>query len=264
MKIFPAFPKPAATLILLRDGSEGLETLMLLRDPKAYFAPGALVFPGGRLDEGDRAKILRDYSDGASDLDDDMFSFYMAAIREAFEECGILLGRSVGERDLISRDRLKYLQPYRNLLNRGEISLGEFLKSEKIILACDRLTPFARWITPEKLPVRYDTFFFLAKAPVDHPGLHDGYESVDSFWITPKKLVEKSDAGKYFLMFPTRTNAVKLGESNNTEDAIAVARSSDIITVMPVVEKRKTGTYVVIPQKAGYRVTEGLLAVPLK
>ncbi|HBN27333.1 MAG TPA: NUDIX hydrolase [Desulfobacteraceae bacterium] len=262
MKTPPAFPKPAATLIFLRDGSDGLETFMLLRDPKAYFAPGALVFPGGRLDEGDRSKVLRDYSDGASDLADDRFSLYMTAIREAFEECGILLARPVGERDIISQDRLKSLQPYRDLLNRGKISFGEFLKSEKIILACDRLTPFAHWITPEKLPVRYDTFFFLAKAPLGHPGLHDGYESVDSFWTTPKKLIEKSDAGKYFLMFPTRTNAAKLGESNNVKDAIAAARSSDIITVMPVVEKRKTGTYVVIPQKAGYTVTEGLLAVP--
>ena len=262
MKIPPTFPKPAATLIFLRDGSEGLETFMLLRDPGAYFAPGALVFPGGRLDEGDRLKILRDYSDGASDLGDDKFSLYMAAIREAFEECGILLARPAGERDIISRDRLKSLQPCRELLNRGEISLVEFLKSEKIILACDRLIPFAHWITPEKLPVRYDTFFFLAKAPVDHPGLHDGYESVDSFWVTPKKLIEKADSEKHFLMFPTRTNIIKLGENNNVADAIAAARSSDIVTVMPVVEKRKTGTYVVIPQKAGYAVTEGLLVVP--
>ena len=252
----PSSPRPSATVILLRDRPAGLEMFMVLRHPKTNFAPGALVFPGGGLEKNDSSEILRKYSDGADSLNDDELCLYIAAIRETFEECGILLARPMGKKDIISADRLETLQKYRDLINNKKITLSEFLKTENLSLACDKLIPFARWITPENLPVRFETLFFLSEAPADHFGRHDGSESIDSFWITPEMAINSSDAGKYFIMFPTRMNILKLGETDNVKKAIANAKTSTFVTVTPVIENRKNGTFLCIPENAGYLLTE--------
>ena len=161
---------------------------MVVRHHQIDFASGALVFPGGKVDAGDYD--VRNYCDGADSADDTAVAMMVGAIREAFEECGILLARERGSSALLPGERLSNLEHYRDPLNRGEISLIEFLEKEKLRLACDTLQHFAHWITPEMLPKRFDTHFYLAVAPSDHLAIHDGHESVDSVWISPDSAIK--------------------------------------------------------------------------
>lgn len=248
---------PAATILMLRDGEQGLEVFMVVRHHQIDFASGALVFPGGKVDQGDTK--VRDYCSGVDKLDDVALSLQVAAIREAFEECGILLARQVDEDRLISGERLQSLHHYRKLLNKGELSIREFLSSEGLLLACDLLNHFAHWITPAMMPKRFDTHFYLAVAPEDHLAVHDGYESVDSVWITPQQAILDAQAGRKTIIFPTRMNIEMLGLSNSVDDAIRAVEQRNIVTVLPWTEQRDDGTYLCIPAEAGYSVAEELM-----
>ena len=120
-----SIPFPSATILMLRDGPTGLETFMVVRHHQIDFASGALVFPGGKVDAGDYD--VRTYCDGIDSADDTAVAMMAGAIREAFEECGILLAREKGSDALVSGERLSTLEHYRDPLNRNEVSLIEFL-----------------------------------------------------------------------------------------------------------------------------------------
>ena len=253
-------PAPAATILMLRDGPEGLEVFMVVRHHQIDFASGALVFPGGKVDPGDA--VVRDHCDGADDLDERDLAMRVGAIREAFEECGILLARPRGDTTLVSGARLEALDAYRDKLHSGELSLADFLDQEQLTLALDTLTRFAHWITPEMMPKRFDTDFFVAAAPADHVALHDGHESVDSIWIRPDDALAGAVDGTYTVIFPTRLNIEMLAESKDVADAVAASVARRIVSVLPVTEKREDGNYIVIPADAGYRISEEKMAVP--
>ncbi len=245
---------PAATILLVRDGPSGLETFMVVRHHEIDFASGALVFPGGKVDDGDGA--VRDLCDGVDDADDLQVAMMAGAIREAFEECGVLLAREAGSGELVPGDRLAALDPARDALHRGELSLRRFLEGEELRLACDRLRHFAHWITPPVVPKRFDTHFYLASAPADHLAVHDGHESVDSVWISPADAVAAGRDGTYTIIFPTVRNLELLGRSGGVESAMAAAAGRSIVTVLPWVERRDDGNYLCIPPEAGYAVSE--------
>jgi len=250
-------PVPAATILMLRDGKQGLEVFMVVRHQQIDFASGALVFPGGKVDPGDTE--VRDYCSGAEGLDDVDLSLQVAAIREAYEECGILLAKQVDSDGLVSGEKLQSLDHYRKQLNKGELSLREFLSSEGLLLTCDLLHRFAHWITPEMMPKRFDTQFYLAIAPQDHLAIHDGYESVDSVWITPEQAILDAKEGRKTIIFPTRLNVEMLGQSSSVEQAIQAAQQRHIVTVLPWTEQRDDGTYLCIPTEAGYSVSAELM-----
>ena len=176
----------------------------------------------------------------------------MGAIREAFEESGILFARPRGSKTLISSSKLTELSHYRKALHSGEITFRDFLAKENLILACDELHQFAHWITPEMMPKRFDTQFFIARAP-DQAAKHDGNESVDSLWLTPQEALEGNSGGNYTIIFPTRANIERLGENDSAEKAIAASLKADIKVVLPRLEKREDGTYVVIDEDTGYK-----------
>lgn len=248
---------PAATILLLRDGTEGLEVFMVVRHHQIDFASGALVFPGGKVDKLDMAPGVRARADGMEGLDDWEFSMRVAAIREAFEESGVLLARSEQTGSLIDAGRLKKLEHYRDPLNRGEIGIADFLTREGLRLCGDALTPFAHWITPNMMPKRFDTRFYLASAPEDHLAVHDGSESVDSVWIRPQLALQEADAGTRTIIFPTRMNVEKVGRSPTVAQAIETARKTPVVTVEPQVTKNEKGEPVLrIPAEAGYSVTD--------
>ena len=247
-------PAPAATVSMLRDGDQGLETLMVVRHHEIDFASGALVFPGGRIDAQDSE--VSDCCEGVDGVDDSTVAFRVGAIREAFEESGVLLARPRGRTELVGGERLAELDKYREPLNSGEIGLRKFLESERLVLACDLLQHFAHWITPEMMPKRFDTHFYLAAAPRDHLAVHDGRESVDSVWISPQGALEGARSGKYTIVFPTRLNVEMLGRSSSVAQAMRMAQDRTIVRVMPWTEKREDGTYLCIPAEAGYSVTE--------
>ena len=130
----PAEAVPAATILLLRDGAEGLEVFMVVRHHQIDFASGALVFPGGKADPEDFEPALAPYLSGAAD-DDNLRGIQVAAIREAFEECGVLMARAEGADTLIDGERLEALEPYRDQLHKGTLSILEFLQRENLVLA---------------------------------------------------------------------------------------------------------------------------------
>jgi 8-oxo-dGTP pyrophosphatase MutT (NUDIX family) len=200
---------------MLRESSAGLQVFMVVRHHQIDFASGALVFPGGKADEADFADTLINHLDGADD-DPYMRGIQVAAIREAFEECGILLARAEGDSNLIDAERLASLADYRERLNNGDLSISEFVQTQKLRLACDQLVHYAHWVTPDMMPKRFDTHFYLALAPEDHLAVHDGYESVDSIWIDPAQALADAAVGTRTVIFPTlalsRLTCLKSGE----------------------------------------------------
>ncbi len=218
------------------------------------------MFPGGKVDDGDFK--VRDYCDGVAGADDTTVALMAGAIREAFEECGILLAREVGSEALVSGTRLESLEHYRDPLNSGEVALVDFLEKEQLRLACDKLQHFAHWITPEMLPKRFDTHFYLAVAPKDHLAIHDGHESVDSIWISPADAIKGNADDTYTIIFPTRVNVEMLGESASVDEAMQAAIERKIVSILPWPEQREDGNYICIPEDAGYKTTAEKMQQP--
>jgi 8-oxo-dGTP pyrophosphatase MutT (NUDIX family) len=244
----------------VRDGSSDLEVFVVERHHQIDFAGGATVFPGGKVEEWDQDPGLRERCAGAGGLDEAALGFRVAAIREAFEECGVLLARPKGSREMISMARLAdLLKRYRDDVRRHRVSLAQIARAEDLELACDLLVPFAHWITPEGMPKRFDTHFFLVAAPPDQFAAHDGTESVDSTWLSPRRALEEADAGRRQIIFPTRMNLAKLGRSHSVSEAIAAAKQAPIVTVLPRVERGAGGPILRIPAEAGYDIVEAPL-----
>jgi hypothetical protein len=126
----------------------------------------------------------------------------------------------------------------------------EFGEAENLEFAVDALAFYAHWITPEMMKRRFDTYFYMARAPEDHVGLHDGSESVDSVWITAKQALADADAKKRTVIFPTRMNIEKLAKRESVDDALA--HCGDVVTVVPFVEKEGDKSYLRIQTEAGY------------
>lgn len=251
----PPKPVPAATILMLRDGSAGLEVFMVVRHHQIDFASGALVFPGGKADAADFDDALLPRLTGAAE-DRDMRANQVAAIRESFEECGVLLARADGSDALIDGSRLASLESYRDRLHGGELTITQFLEQEKLTLACDLLTHFAHWVTPDMMPKRFDTHFFLAVAPADHLAIHDGHESVDSVWIKPADALAEAEAGTKTIIFPTLRNIEKLAQFDTCEAAIRATEITTPVMVLPWTERREDGNWLCIPPEAGYAISE--------
>ncbi|MEQ8514048.1 MAG: NUDIX domain-containing protein, partial [Chromatocurvus sp.] len=200
----PPTPEPAATLILLRSAGAGTEVLMQVRHSDIAFAGGALVFPGGKLEPQDDDAALGDVMDDTGSSDG-LRAARVAAIRETFEECGLMLAHEPGSRALAGGDRIRRLCAARQRLHRGEEHFVELLRRESLQLACSALVHFAHWVTPEFMPRRFDTHFFLAQAPTSQEDAHDGRESVESVWIRPEDAISAAANGRYRMLFPTRS-----------------------------------------------------------
>jgi 8-oxo-dGTP pyrophosphatase MutT (NUDIX family) len=243
---------PAATVLLLRDGSEGLEVFMVLRHEKIDSFAGALVFPGGKVDPRDRDPGLAAFSRGA-----DAGGFRVAAIREAFEECGVLLARDARTGAPVDAARLALLEArWRASLHAGACGVLEMACPEALELACDALQPFSHWITPKTQPRIFDTHFFLAEAPADHAALHDGGETTDSLWISPRRALAEQAQGLRRLVFPTLMNLRRLSAAGSVAEALALARDCRIVPVQPVPAKHPRGRLLRIPREAGYGCCE--------
>ncbi|HWE06473.1 MAG TPA: hypothetical protein VG274_07180 [Rhizomicrobium sp.] len=246
-------PVPAATMLLARDGGDGIEVFMVKRHHEMGFAAGALVFPGGKACREDSDASLAGRMGGASDWSPPMRAVAVAAIREAFEEAGVLLARDCRTGKIVAGERLAALDPYREKIEIGQTSLGEMLRIERLTLACDELVHFAHWITPKSMPKRFDTHFFLARAPTDHTGRHDGRESVDSLWARPEQAIAMRR--QWNIMFPTKLNLMKLAKTGTVAEALAAARATPPQTVEPWLEDGPDGKYFRIRDDAGYETT---------
>jgi 8-oxo-dGTP pyrophosphatase MutT (NUDIX family) len=248
-------PRPASTILLLRDGPDSeIEVFMMVRHYEIDFNSGALVFPGGSVDKGDQEIIQNpELHSGGDGLDASALSFRIAAIRETFEESGILLARARGSKALIDARRAGEIEAaHRTELCEGKTSFGKVLADSGILLALDQLVPYAHWITPEGVPKRFDTWFFLAAAPLEQVGAHDGKESTDSIWLSPREALAGGESGRFKLPFPTTRNLIRLGKQPRVKAALDDAGGRPIVTVMPVVTRVNGGRQLRIPLEAGY------------
>lgn len=199
-------PRPAATLILLRRGGahtdRGLEVLMVQRNPGARFMPGVWVFPGGAVDEGDRA--------GDAGVEADEAAHRVCARRELGEEAGVEIGVDA------------------------------------------ELLPWSRWITPEVVPVRFDTRFYIALAPPHAKPEADGEEVVDAIWTPPTEALERHRSGGFELAFPTITHLQALRGFATADEAIADARDRTVEPILPRVVGTREDFRVVLPGDPEY------------
>lgn len=250
---------PAATILLCNDRPDGIETFMVVRHHQIDFASGALVFPGGKVSSEDGIPEVEALCDGVQNIPEGHLTFMVAAIREAFEESGVLLARQNGSSGLIGPDALALLEHYRDPLAKGDQSLLEFLQAEKLRLALDTLTHYAHWVTPPNMPKRFDTQFYIADAPEGQVAMHDGSESVDSVWITAQQLLKEADEGKWTIIFPTRCNIELLATQSTIVDMKKWCTEHGIVTILPSVEKKEDGIHLQIPKESGYPTTETIM-----
>lgn len=246
----PNEAKAAATLVLLRETSAGVELFMVERAKTMGFAGGMMVFPGGKVDQADVALAQdAELAPGFAALDPVDGAARIAAIRETFEEAGVLLtdGGPVSEE---LRDH------WRARIVGHEESFADFLRTTGHRLDADALVPFAWWCPPLNLEKkRFDTRFYLARMPANETALHDGNESTRSHWITAAEALARADSGENLVIFPTRRNLERLAQHDSIEALIAAARAIPVQLVQPVVEERDGRLHLCIPEDAGYPVT---------
>ncbi|MDC1172451.1 NUDIX hydrolase [Alphaproteobacteria bacterium] len=253
----PVTPIPAATVISLRDTPTGMEVLMVQRTKKADFAGGALLFPGGKVDNSDYEVLKLDRCSLPNDVPDNQKALRVAGVREMFEEAGLLFVRDLGDTQVISKERAEVLKNiYRQDLLSQKITFHEIVEAEDLVVASDLLIPFAHWITPITGRKRFDTHFLVAQSPDGHIASHDGSETLDTVWIDPLTAITEAEEGKRRVVFPTRMNLKKVSESTTAESAIRLAKITPVVTVLPEVHDVDGGRHLKIPIEAGYGISE--------
>lgn len=222
--------------MVVRDGPSGLEVLMIERAKTMKFAPGAFVFPGGKVDRSDQQNWRwQGLTTGRGVMRD--FAYRVAALRELFEEAGILLT------DRQYSGRLAVAAPFATMLRQARVKLD-----------IAGMVPFAHWVTPEPMPRRFDTHFYLAPHNGDE-AMHDGNEAISFRWVSPRKVLNDWEEDKIPLMFPTRLNLMKLARASTVNEALRQARRTKVIRTLPVVDMSKEGVSISIDPATGYGVT---------
>lgn len=250
--IYPA--RDAATLVIFRDRpGQPAELLMMERAREMAFAGGALVFPGGTVDEDDAATAAR----FGGDLPADDAVTRVAAIRETLEESGLAMGFDhLPETALIHEMRGRLLE------GKG---FGALLAEYRIELDLEQLVPFARWRPNFNHNRNYDTRFYLARLPHgSHDAQVDATENVHLLWAGAADILARGTLGEFHLIFPTKRNLERLAQYPDFESAKAHARSIAIKTISPWFEEREDGKHLCIPDDLGYPVTSELAGKSLR
>jgi 8-oxo-dGTP pyrophosphatase MutT (NUDIX family) len=235
----------------------GLQIFMVRRHTGTAFMPGADVFPGGRVDEGDREAPNDSWCDGAAQaaahLDDvhesDAVAYHVAAVRELFEEAGILLARDrLGEFvRLDDADRQVRFRRHRHDVHSVARSLREVVESEGLRVALDALVPFAHWLTPPIDVRRFDTRFFVARMPSGQTPAHDDTETTHSAWVTPADALDRCRRGETSLPVPTWTALRELEAFATVDHVLAWAGGRQIHRREPQFVQRGTRKWLVLP-----------------
>jgi 8-oxo-dGTP pyrophosphatase MutT (NUDIX family) len=260
-------PRDAATVILLRDRTEGpYEVFLMQRHRDQAFMGGAYVFPGGRLDETDADPGHAAYLGGfcAAEArrllqepnlpEATALGLFVTAIRETFEEAGVLLARGASERpvDLVDPGAAERFSAYRLELHEGRLTLTDLARREGILYAPDLLIPYSHWITPETEPRRFDTRFFLAQLPEGQVAIHDRMELTESCWMTTASALADHEAGRIVLMPPTLKTIEELHAFSRVEPLFAAARSQRIYTIFPEAFRTADSFGVRLPHDSEY------------
>jgi len=261
-----AIPKKAATVILLSDKEpEGFDVLLLKRHEKSSFMGGNYVYPGGRVDHNDGSIESCSLSRGMTFQEarnilggmlspEESFAHWIAAIRELFEEAGVLLacdqkGKLLQLKDREEQERFLH---YRESLQNDKTSICEMAQKENLLLALDHLHYYAHWITPEARPERFDTCFFLARYPSGQEASHDQKETTAGVWITPRRALEENLKGNIILSPPTLKTLEDLSRFGSMDEVFGSLKTNDIRPILPVLTKVESGALLVFPWDPEY------------
>jgi 8-oxo-dGTP pyrophosphatase MutT (NUDIX family) len=259
--------KDAATVILIRPSKDGdWEIFLARRHQKQTFMAGAYVFPGGQLEETDNNPQLKNYIKTADVFDpcrllqdsslpgEKALGFFIAAIRETFEEAGILLGGKTTGNFVSFHDEkvLKRFNDYRYQLNASQITLAEIAQKEKISFFPDALIPYAHWITPEFEKKRFSTRFFLAKLPPNQTPVADAIELTESLWVTPQEALEMHREQKIILMPPTFKTIEELSAFRDIDELFSAAKTKIIYPILP----QLAGNILKLPHDPEYSIED--------
>jgi 8-oxo-dGTP pyrophosphatase MutT (NUDIX family) len=227
--------KPAATVLLVRDADAGgVEVFMLRRTFNAAFASGMFVFPGGKVDDVDGVDEIAELCDGLTDahassllgIANGGLAYWVACIRECFEEAGVLLARHETTGDVVRFDDDATAQRFeveRENIHDGSVALLDLCKREGLRLTTDDIHYVSHWITPMGEKRRFDTRFFIARAPQAQEPLHDDGETIESFWISPQEAIERAHERDLMLMPPTKANIEFLLPFKTADEVLVAA-----------------------------------------
>lgn len=248
----PAAARPAATVVLMRDGAEGVETLLLRRARTAGFVPGAYVFPGGRVDRADAEPDIVAHLDGLdaetaatrlelADGDPPALAYYLAALREAFEETGILVGRRPDGSGPATAAESPEVDAVRNGLMEDRIGFAEALERMGCRLDGGAVEYLAHWITPEPEPRRYDTRFFAARVREGAQAIVDAREMTDAVWLTPEAALRRNEERTLPMVFPTLHTLRDLRAFDDVDAVLSALSKRRIPAIMPRLVVTPTG-----------------------
>ena len=241
-------PKDSATVILVRQAQgKTLEVFLARRHVRQSFMAGAFVFPGGQLEAADADSALTKFISPKEDFhphlllqDKDLtgkmaLSFFVCAIRETFEETGVIFARTKSGHPIDFGNAIikSRFAAYRRSLNLGNITLPAIARQEELILMPELLIPYSHWITPEIVPKRFSTRFFLAQLPQSQIATTDSDELTSSLWVTPHDALQMYTAGKITLMPPTLKTIEEMAKFINLDELFAAARNCNIYRIMP-------------------------------
>jgi len=254
-------PRPATTVVVLRPTARRFEVCLVRRHDEVAFMGGAHVFPGGRLDDGDLLTDPSPLCDGLSSVarqlrdltPDQSVAHHVGAIRELFEEAGLLLARPVSG----IAPSASELAAQRTALMNGTTTIGPIARALDVRLSCQALTYFANWQTPESEAKRYDVRFFLARAPEARAATHDAHEATESLWVDPAEATARCRRGELLLAPPTWTTLRWLDRFATVDEALAWARAQRPTRVQPRLFEINGERMLALPGDDVYPAVEG-------
>ncbi len=268
MTVNPA--RPASTVILVREMPGGrvsgtIEVFLVKRRANSRFLGGAHVFPGGAVDVSDQGSGEQALADGIPDAIQNLpgldpreaIGYHIAAIRELFEEAGVLLAR--GPAGMLisfeSEENRRRFQRYRTVVQNGEATMAGILRDERLRFAITALRPYAHWVTPKFEGHRFDTRFFVAQLPPGQTATHDAVETVDSGWWTPRDALAAYARGDIDMAPPTIYTLEELTPFTTVNDVCAFAKTRPIVRIEPRIIPSEKGSFLVLPGDSLYPVS---------
>jgi 8-oxo-dGTP pyrophosphatase MutT (NUDIX family) len=240
--------RPAASMLFIRDGENGVEVFMVVRNRVVDFAANAMVFPGGKVTLADESLAASDT--GGAHLEPLHRSHAVAALRESFEEAGLLLALQA-DGTPVPESHVRRLDALRSPIDKGAHSFAEMLRCEGFTLHLEQVQRFAHIITPRAAPKRFDTHFYVAPCPPDQQPVADMSEIVECFWTSPTSALDQL-GDKYLLMRPTRLVLERLSRSATVAAAMRDAASFDPPAIEPTFEKRDGTRGLATPEVQGF------------
>ncbi|MDZ7781305.1 MAG: hypothetical protein U5R14_15430 [Gemmatimonadota bacterium] len=248
----PALPRPAATIVLMRDGGGGLEVLLMRRNRNAGFVPGAYVFPGGRVDGTDATAQVLERIDGLAPEDaasrlelpsaePPAIAYYLAALREAFEETGILIAHRPDGSPVPTAAAEPRVDRIRDDVMEHRIDFAEALSRLECRIEGRSVEYLAHWITPIAEPKRYDTRFFAARVPDGAEPIIDPREMTDALWLGPDEALERYRGGELPMVFPTIKTLEELSTHPDAATALERMGAAPVRTILPSLVITPTG-----------------------